>query len=172
MLKLRCTLICFTIVLFLIFDKDRGIQFFAKSHFLVPDAWATIDIQNSTGENALNNTDYILTCTVTAIEGITLPVTVEWVGPDGDVVTSEGNRMVGEVEVQGRVSTLSLSFSPVYFTDGGNYTCRAAISVPWLSQQPQRMTTVEMPVTSEFTGKLMDFTYCIIVLQQLRLCSS
>ena len=135
--------------------------------------WATVDIQNSTGENALNNTDYILTCTVTVIEGITLPVTVEWVGPDGDVVTSEGNRMVGEVEVQGRVSTLSLSFSPVYFSDGGNYTCRTAISVPWLSQQPQRMTTVEMPVTSKLAGNLyMDFIPCIIVLQQLKLRSS
>ena len=115
----------------------------------VPDEWATVDIQNSTGENALNNTDYILTCTVTVIEGITLPVTVEWVGPDGDVVTSEGNRMVGEVEVQGRVSTLSLSFSPVYFTDGGSYTCRAAISVSWLAQQSLQLScTVEMPVTS------------------------
>ena len=117
--------------------------------FTVPDEWATVDIQNSTGENALNNTDYILTCTVTVIEGITLPVTVEWVGSDGDVVTSEGNKMVGEVEVQGRVSTLSLSFSPVYFTDGGSYTCRTAISVSWLAEQSlQLSTTVEMPVTS------------------------
>ena len=60
----------------------------------VPDEWhrGTVGIQNSTGENALNNTDYILTCTVTIIEGITLPITVEWVGPDGDVVTSEGNQ--------------------------------------------------------------------------------
>ena len=114
----------------------------------VPDEWATVDIQNSTGENALNNTDYILTCTVTVIEGITLPVTVEWVGPDGDVVTSEGNRMVGEVEVQGTVSTLSLSFSPVFSSDGGSYTCRAA--VPWVGSGPvQLQATVDMPVTSK-----------------------
>ena len=117
--------------------------------------WATVDIQNSTGENALNNTDYILTCTVTVIEGITLPVTVEWVGSDGDVVTSEENKMVGEVEVQGTVSTLSLSFSPVFSSDGGSYTCRAAISVSWLTQQPPHLsTTVKMPVTSKLAGKL------------------
>ena len=116
----------------------------------VPDEWATVDIQNSTGENALNNTDYILTCTVTVVEGITLPITVEWVGPDGDVVTSEGNRMVGEVEVQRTVSTLSLSFIPVFSSDGGSYTCRAAISVPWVGSDPaQLQATVDMPVTSE-----------------------
>ena len=116
----------------------------------VPDEWAAVDIWNSTGENALNNTDYILTCTVTVIEGITLPVIVEWVGPDGDVVMSEGNRMVGEEEVQGRVSTLSLSFNPVFSSDGGSYTCRAAISVPWVGSDPvQLQATMDMPVTSE-----------------------
>ena len=118
--------------------------------YAVPDEWATVSIHNSTGENALNNTDYTLTCTVTVIEGMTLPVTVEWVWPDGSVVASEGNRMVGEVEVQGRVSTLSLSFNPVFSSDGGSYTCRAAISVPWTkSQPPQRLALVNMPVTSK-----------------------
>ena len=53
--------------------------------YTVPDEWATVSIHNSTGENALNNTDYTLTCTMTAMEGMTLPVTVEWVGPDGSV---------------------------------------------------------------------------------------
>ena len=93
---------------------------------------------------------------MTIIEGITLPVTVEWVGPDGDVVMSEGNRMVGVVEVQGTVSTLSLSFSPVFSSDGGSYTCRAAISVPWVSSDPlQLQATVDMPVTSEYHNLLI-----------------
>ena len=121
-----------------------------SSPYIVPEQWATVSVHNSTGENALNNTDYTLTCTVTPIEGMALPVIVEWVGPDGGVVASQGNVMVGEVEVQGTVSTLSLSFSPVLESDAGSYTCRAAITVPWLDTQPlQRSATVHMPVTSE-----------------------
>ena len=129
------------------------------SFFSVPDEWATVDIQNSTGKNALHNTDYILTCTVTVIEGITLPVTVEWVGSDGDMVTSEGNRMVGEVEVQGRVSTLSLSFSPVFSSDGSNYTCRAAI---FLTRQQQLSATVKMPVICKFEPIVCTFVVIIM----------
>ena len=88
------------------------------------------------GINAFNNTDYTLTCTVTPISGMNLPYTVEWVGPDGGVVVSEGNRVVGEVEVEGTVSTLILSFRPVLTSNGGSYTCRATVSVPWMTVQP------------------------------------
>ena len=128
-----------------LYCKDR-VEFYFHA---VPDEWATVSIHNSTGENALNNTDYTLTCTVTVMEGMTLPVTVEWVGPDGSVVVSEVNRMVREVEVQGRVSTLILSFSPVISEDGGKYTCRAAIFPQWMSSPLQKLAMVDMPVTSK-----------------------
>ena len=94
--------------------------------------------------------DYTLVCTVRAIIGMNLPVRMEWVGPDGAVVGSEGNRTVGEVETQGTLSTLSLSFHPVFSSDGGRYTCRAAITVPWMTRQPpQKSTSIHLPVTSE-----------------------
>ena len=75
---------------------------------------------------------------------------VEWVGPDGVVVVSEGNRTVGQVETQGTTSTLILSFNPVLFSDGEWYTCRAAISVPWMATQPPAISSsVNMHVTSK-----------------------
>ena len=98
----------------------------SHSHFIVPDDWAAISIHIPTGRNALNNTNYTLTCTVTPISGMNLPYTVEWVRPGGDVVVSEENWMVGEVELQGTVSTLNLTFIPFLFSDIGCYTCRAA----------------------------------------------
>ena len=116
----------------------------------VPDDWATVAITNSTNQNALHNTSYVLTCTVMVIDGMNLDLSVEWAGPDGVVVVSEGNRTVGQVETQGTTSTLTLSFNPVLSSHGGNYTCTAAISVPWMATQPpQHSASVDMPVTCE-----------------------
>ena len=89
-------------------------------------------------------------CTVGPITGMTLPHSVEWVGPDGTVLVSEGNVTVGEVETQGTVSNLSLSFNPVLSSQGGYYTCRATVNVPWMENQPAQLSaTFNMPVTSE-----------------------
>ena len=131
----------------------------------VPDDWATVDITNSTNQNALHNTNYVLTCTVMVIDGMNLALSVEWVGPDGVVVASEGNRTVGQVETQGTTSTLTLSFNPVLSSHGGRYTCRAAISVPWMATQPpQHSTSVDMPVTCESLCPSIHYTIDITVL--------
>ena len=96
-------------------------------------------------------TDYTLVCKVKVISGMNLPVRIEWVGPDGAVVRSEGNRTVGEVETQGTLSTLTLSFRPVFSSDGGRYTCRASITVPWMDTQPPRKSaSITVIVKSEF----------------------
>ena len=117
----------------------------------VPDDWATIEITNSSGQDTLNNTDYTLVCAVRVISGMTLPVRMEWVGPDGAVVGSEGNRTVGEVETQGTLSTLTLSFHPVFFADGGQYVCRASITVPWMTRQPpQKSASVHITVSGKY----------------------
>ncbi len=117
--------------------------------YTVPDDWASVAITNPTGENALHGTEYTLLCTVTGIPGMTLPPSVEWVGTDGDVIEgSDGNRTVSAVMSQGTVSTLSLTFNPVLSSDGGKYTCRASINVPWMNNQPPiKSTSIHMPVT-------------------------
>ena len=122
--------------------------------YTVPDDWATIEISNfqgnSSGQDALDNTDYTLVCAARVISGMTLPVRMEWVGPDGAVVRSEENRTVGEVETYGTFFTLTLTFHPVFSSDGGRYTCRAATTVPWMTRQPATISnSVHMPVTSE-----------------------
>ncbi len=115
----------------------------------VPDDWASVDITNSTGENALHDTEYTLLCTVTVIPSMKLPPTVEWVGPGGDVIEgSDGNRTVSAVVTQGTVSTLSLTFNPVFSSDGGRYTCRASINAPLVKEPSNISTSVHMVVTS------------------------
>ena len=81
---------------------------------------------------------------------MTLPPSIKWVGPDGTVLVSEKKVTVGEVETQGTVSTLSLSFNPVLSSQGGYYTCRATVNVPWMTTQPSQISaTFNMPVTSK-----------------------
>ena len=105
---------------------------------------------STTGQNALHDTDYALTCTVTPISGMNLAPSVEWVRPDGGVVVSGGNITVGEVETQGTISTLTLSFSPVVSSNGGRYMCSAAIFVPWMdSQPPHHSASIYLLVHSE-----------------------
>ena len=85
---------------------------------------------------------------MSVITGMTLPPSVEWVGPDGTVLVSEENVTIGEVETRGIVSTLSLSFNPVLSSQGGNYTCRATVNVPWMAVQPPQISaTINMVVT-------------------------
>ena len=135
----------------------------------VPDNWASVEIGNTTGQNALHNTDYTLTCTVTAISGMNLAPSVEWVGPGGGVVVSGGNITVGEVETQGTISTLTLSFSPVLTSNGGRYVCRAAIPVPWMdSQPPLHSSSINLAVESKFCMSVSVFHTGVCV--QVKLC--
>ena len=114
----------------------------------VPDVWASVEVSNSTGLNALNGINYTLTCTVSRIFGMNLVPSLEWVGPNDEVIVSGGNVIMGEVEHEGAVSSLTLSFIPVSFSHKGNYTCRAAVTVPWYTTQQliPRSVSVDMPV--------------------------
>ena len=137
----------------------------------VPNNWATFSTSTAPGSSALHNTEFAITCEVNAIAGMFLPVSIEWLLPDGTVATTQGNRTIGNVMVTNStlissqvqqtcgispyyvsVSSLSMTFDPVNNSDGGVYTCQATINIPWMIQQPQQLSTpVEIPVTSKIT---------------------
>ena len=119
--------------------------------FAVPDNWANVSIESEPENNALQGSEYTLLCTVRAITGMTLQPSMEWVGPDGTVLVNEENVTIDEVETRGTVSTLSLSFHPVHSSQGGFYTCRATVNVPWMVDQPDQISArFNMPVTSKY----------------------
>ena len=120
--------------------------------FAVPDNWAYVTIESEPEDNALHGSEYTLLCTARTITGMTLQPSMEWVGPDGTVLVNEENVTIGEVETQGTVSTLSLFFHPVLSSQGGFYTCRATVNVPWMVDQPDQISArFNMPVTSKYT---------------------
>ena len=118
--------------------------------YAVPDNWGTIEISNSTNEDAVHQTDYTLICTMSVIDGMTLTPDFEWFYPNGSVIVSDGNIVISDPQKEGNVTTSTLRFSPVLSEHGGIYTCKAAINVPWMREQPQsHNATVDMVVTSE-----------------------
>ena len=103
---------------------------------LVPDNWATIEITNLTQGGALHQHNYSLMCAVQAIRGMNITLQVYWYSSDGSIIKTEGRFKVDTVNKNGRITTLSLSFSPVLHDDGGVYSCKAQVTVPWMTTQP------------------------------------
>ena len=76
---------------------------------------------------------------------------VHWYHPDGSLVETGGRLTVGTAETDGTVTTLTLTFSPVLHDDGGVYSCRAQVTVPWMTTQPPViLDSMNMVVISKF----------------------
>ena len=79
---------------------------------------------------------------------------VYWYYPNGSQVETGGRLKVGTMETatNDSITTLSLVFSPVLHDDGGVYSCRAQVTVPWMTTQPPvKQASVNMAVTSKLT---------------------
>lgn len=83
-----------------------------------------------------------LTCTVTIIENLVVPPVLEWLDPDGFLITmATGDPSVGETVVTGPVSTNVLSFQSVLPSHRGQYSCKATINIPTLPPVETTQTT-------------------------------
>ena len=109
-----------------------------------------MDITNTTEGDALHGHNYTLICTVEAIQGMNIAPQVQWYNSEGSIVQTGGRLDVGTVDSNGTTTTLSLTFSPVLHEDGGAYSCRAQVTVPWMTTQPPvKRSSVNMAVTSK-----------------------
>ena len=103
---------------------------------------------NSTTEPPTDGHDFGLVCTVTMNVDLNADPTLEWVGPDGTPVLSEHNITVGTPMVDDNVTTLTLNFTPLNSSHGGEYICKATVSVPELSVTLSKRATRDLIVTS------------------------
>ena len=134
---------------FSFFSRERLLLLLLAS-LPVPDSWASIRITTSPFRDALHNHSYTLVCNVLAIPGMNIAPEVTWYHPDGSQVETGGRLTVGSVETTGTTTTLSLTFSPVLHEDGGEYSCSAEVTVPWMTTQPSvKWEQVNMVVTSK-----------------------
>ena len=88
-----------------------------------------------------------MTCTVTAVRGLTVVPSVTWTGPDGNLTDAE-NITVGPVQTFGLVTNRSLTLHYLQSPEGGRYSCEAAIRVSGLETPPQRSAYKQLVVIS------------------------
>ena len=124
---------------------------------LVPDEWATVSIIVPR-QDPLHGYNYTIECNVHIIEGINIPPVILWYHPNGSVIESGHHTIIvdGPRSTNSRVQTTLLKFSPVLSDDGGAYTCRAQVTVPWMTDQPAtHNASVNMVVTSMLINKVV-----------------
>ena len=117
---------------------------------VVPDDWATVNFTDLTNREPLHDNHHTILCSVIAKPGMPIRPVVHWYYPNGSQVTNEGRVRVGPQKTDGTTTNLNLTFSTVYHRDGGEYICRAEITVPWMSTQPPVQNgTFDLVVTSK-----------------------
>ena len=114
----------------------------------MPDDWATIEITNVTEGDALHEHNYTLICMVDTIQGMNIAPQLHWYHPNGSQVETGGRFQLGTVITSDNVTILTLTFSPGLHNDGGVYSCRAQVTIPWMTTQPPvKRSSVNMAVT-------------------------
>ena len=75
---------------------------------------------------------------------------MEWMYNNASIVPNNHMTIRTKENTSSLVTTLRLTFAPIVTTNGGDYSCRASINVPWMNQQPSVISqSVHIPVTSE-----------------------
>ena len=90
-----------------------------------------------------------LTCTVTVVEYLIVSPQVEWIPPDGSVISSDGNPSVGgALVVSGTLTTRNITFSSLQTSHAGRYTCWAYLNVPHFAQSFNNFIVLIIPFVS------------------------
>jgi len=113
----------------------------------VPQAWATVQISSPPDDSAIVGREFVMTCTVTAVRGLTVIPEVIWTGPDGNL-TGTKNITMGYEQTSGTETTRSLTMHSLQSPEGGQYSCMAAITIPKLKISSQKSTYKHINVIS------------------------
>ena len=95
------------------------------------DGWTTVQISSPPDDSGIVGREFVMTCTVTVVRILTVVPKVVWTGPDGDLIDSE-NITVGDAQTSGLVTTRFLTFHSLQSSEGGRYSCMAAVDIPRL----------------------------------------
>ena len=79
---------------------------------------------NTSGVSSAGET-FSLTCSVTRGENASGDISLRWIGPDEIQVVSTNSIQVGPAVTSDAVTTLSLQFTTLLTSHGGQYVCEA-----------------------------------------------
>ena len=97
---------------------------------------------------------YTLLCTVTVQNGLISDPQIMWLDPAGLPLSSEGGITIATQPVldapfEPRLTTYSLSFSPLFTSHGGPYTCHATVTSPQQTLQETSSAVYNLTVQSK-----------------------
>ena len=115
--------------------------------YAVPQSWATVQTNTPPDDSAIVGREFVMTCSVTVVRGLTVVPSVVWTGPEGNLTDVE-NITVGPAQTFGHVTSRSLTLHYIQSPEGGQYSCSAAISVPGFEEPPQRSAFKQLVVIS------------------------
>ena len=88
-----------------------------------------------------------MTCTVTVVRGLTVVPSVLWTGPDGNLTDAE-NVTVGPAQTFGLVTRTSLTLHYLQSSEGGQYLCKADVSIPKMETSLSTLAYKQLVVLS------------------------
>lgn len=68
-----------------------------------------------------------LICSVTRVNNATGNIVLQWIGPDGTQLTSNGTVTVGVPMTSGATTMLNVHFPALYTSNAGQYTCQGEL---------------------------------------------
>ena len=95
---------------------------------------------------------FSLLCRVTTPDGLTSEPQIRWLSPQGNILSTGGELIVGNQPIIGnpsRLTTYSIQFSPLLTSHGGTYTCQATVSSPYQTVQQSTIRTANVSVQSK-----------------------
>ncbi len=92
-----------------------------------------------------------LSCVTSVVEGLVVNPSVTWMYSDGNVVLGGEEIAVESPEVMSNTTTLTLTFSPLLTSHGGEFVCLASITIKEVSIEDLSSTAA---VTVTVNGKL------------------
>ena len=116
----------------------------------VPQAWATVQISTPPDDSAIVGREFVMTCTVTVVRGLTVIPEVIWTGPDGNLTETKDITM-GYKQTSGLVTHRSLTLRSLQSSEGGLYSCTAAVDISGLETPPQISSSKHLTVISTLT---------------------
>ena len=114
---------------------------------------AEVFILMGSEEAPIAGQSYSLLCTVTVQDGPISDPHIMWLDPNGCPLSSEGAITIATQSAvdgpsQARLTTYSISFSPLYTSNGGLYTCQATVTSPQQTLQETSSATHNLTVQS------------------------
>ena len=118
--------------------------------FAVPPSPVMILINPSLAGTQVGGSAYTLSCiALKSISGLTQPAQIQWIGPNGATLVTNGNIVVNRAVTDTLRTTQNVTFSALATSDAGVYSCQSTLSSPALTTPYQIMQTYTIVVSGK-----------------------